>query len=109
MKPDREQCLKMAREAGGLTSYKEFDFDVLRATIYSAEAPVLLSGHDLERLIHAAWDAAEKVTAERCANMCYSPHGNPKPADSYGQAHLHCRTAILSRFNLPESTGASHD
>lgn len=85
MKPDKDACMKMAKDAG--------------MEMHGPHGTFYVRIIELERLIHAAWDAAEKETAREARKMLRQK----ARVTIYAPVQTHCETmadAITERFNL---------
>jgi len=86
MKPDLKTCLEMA---------KDVRFGQGRLN----EQLVSLYVSQLERLVHAAWSAAEKEAASECVRICRDQAANRRE----GGNGTSCANEIECTFNLTET------
>jgi len=94
VKPDKQKCLQMVAAQGAV------------ATGTGKDLSWLLHVSQVERLIHAAWDAAEKATASHLIEQ-FENNGHRISCNCDACLFL-CKKARISRasFNLAETDGA---
>jgi hypothetical protein len=92
MKPDREACLKLSRDSGILVALGDHQPGC--------------SIDKLERLIHSAWEAAEKAAQQQAAKVCTDFLAN-RPMNAPGRLCAQEITiCLMEKFGMHEEAMA---